>query len=142
MKPGATTSPPASSVSAASTSTVPTATIRPSATPMSPWRPGAPVPATIAAPRMARSSMTAPRSVSDAPSDSSGAAPAGHPEGDAGRDPDVERVDAAVHGYAGADVDRGQRLRCQAGALGAEQERDPVVGARRHLVDGDGAGVG
>src|SRR4051794_35740912 len=57
--PGATTRPPASMVSAASSLISPTATIRPSRTPTSARRPGEPVPSTTVPPLITQSSMSA-----------------------------------------------------------------------------------
>src|SRR5438876_10465582 len=57
MNPGVSTSPLASTVSLADSSTVPTATILPSRMPTSPAVAGAPVPSTMDAPRIRWSSM-------------------------------------------------------------------------------------
>src|SRR4051812_20994348 len=58
--PGATTSPPASMVSAASSLVVPISTMRPSRTPTSAGRAGAPVPSTTEPPLITQSSMRRP----------------------------------------------------------------------------------
>src|SRR5258705_2304300 len=61
MKPGATMGPAGSMVSRASSSIVPTATMRPSFTPTSAGKPGAPVPSTTVPPTIFRSSIVPPR---------------------------------------------------------------------------------
>src|ERR1700730_10526638 len=75
MNPGARTNPPASSVVAAGSSTVPTATILPSRTPTSPWRAGAPVPSTIVAPVISSSSIGPPAGLATEGSSDYGPAP-------------------------------------------------------------------
>src|SRR5260221_13479006 len=55
--PGATTSPPAAIVSAASSFTVPISTMRPARIPTSAWRAGAPVPSTTEPPLITQSSI-------------------------------------------------------------------------------------
>src|SRR5438309_5547129 len=61
--PGVTSAPSASSTSLASSSTWPTAAMRPSFTPTSAVRRGTPVPSTSVPPRMIRSSMQGPPKV-------------------------------------------------------------------------------
>src|SRR5688572_21550204 len=60
MKPGVRTAPAASTTRRAAPPTAPTSTTRPPRTPTSPSRAGAPVPSTICAPRMTRSSIGSP----------------------------------------------------------------------------------